>query len=256
MRFNNKELKIFSIIIATWGIIFISSGVIMNSKNKPIIHTKYTVSIKNKKIPEAQAKSNEIKLKDITLEINNPLSVDIKDYLENSNNIDNEILKVLKLDTSLVNINEAGSYQYTITYKKKKYLGTINVKEKELPNISFTLKKIEIKTGESLSTNPKDYINETITDEVLNNIILDLSQVKNQEQGDYSYYITYKNTKYQGTIEVREPGYTVLTPKNQDNPNAKCPSDAEEVANGCKCKEEGKTYDSTTKTCKKVEANT
>lgn len=256
MRFNNKELKILSSIIAIWGIIFIGSGLIMNSKNKPVIHTKYTVSIKNKKVSEAQAKSNEIKLKDITLEINNPLSVDIKDYLDNSNDIDNEILKVLKLDTSLVNINEAGSYQYTITYKKKKYLGTITVKEKELPNISFTLKKIEIKTGESLSTNPKDYISETITDEVLNNIILDLSQVKNQEQGDYPYYITYNNTKYQGTIEVREPGYTVITLKSQDDPNAKCPSDADEVPNGCKCKEEGKTYDSTTKTCKKIEANT
>ncbi len=254
MRFNSKEIKILSGVLAIWGIFFIGSGAIMNGKVKPIIHTNYSVDINKKKIAEAQAKTNEIKLKEIQLELNTPLSVDIKDYLENYENLDEATLKVLKLDTSLVNINEAGTYQYNIIYKKKKYIGTIIIKEKELPNVTFTLKKISIKTGDSLSTNPKSYINEEITEEVLNNITLDLSQVKTQEQGDYAYYITYKNIKYQGTIEVRAPGYTVITPKDQEE--KKCPDDADEIENGCKCKEEDKIYDSKTKTCKKMESTT
>ena len=167
MRFNQKEIKILASTIAVWGIFFIGSGSIMNKQVKPIVHTKYTLDIKEKKIAEAQAKTNEIKLKNITLELNTPLSVDIKDYLENIDNLDETTIKALKLDTSLININEAGTYQYTITYKKKKYLGTVIIKEKELPNITLTLKEITINTGDSLpsvdNTNDlKYYINETI----------------------------------------------------------------------------------------------
>ena len=158
MKLNTKEMKIISIVIASWGIFLIGSGVVMSTKDKPIINTKYSLNIKKKKIAQAQAKTNEIKLKDITIEINNPISVNIKDYLENVENISNETLKNLKLDTSLVNINQAGTYQYTITFKKKKYLANIIVKEKELPKMNFTLKSLTLVTGDSLSTNPKSYI--------------------------------------------------------------------------------------------------
>ena len=253
MKFNDKEIKILSGVIMVWGIVFIGSGVVMNSKVKPIIHTNYSVDISQKKIAEAQAKTNEIKLKEIKIELNTPISVDIKDYLEDYENLDEATIKALKLDTSLVNINEAGTYQYNIIYKKKKYIGTIIIKEKELPNVTFTLKKISIKTGDSLSTNPRSYINEEITEEVLNNMTLDLSQVKTQEQGDYTYYITYKNMKYQGSIEVREPGYIVITPKDQNK--KKCPDDAEEVENGCKCADD-KIYNSQNNTCVKMESTT
>ena len=131
MNFNKKEAKILSIVIAMWGIILISSGIVMNGKVKPIIHTNYRLDVKQKKIAEAQAKTNEIKLKDLTVEINNPLSVDIKDYLENSENIDQETIKSLKLDTSLVNLNQAGTYQYTITYKRKNILELLLLKKKK-----------------------------------------------------------------------------------------------------------------------------
>ena len=68
-----------------------------------------------------QAKKNEIKLKDIVLEINNPISVNVVDYLENADQISQNVLSQLVLDTSLVNINQAGSYQYSIKYNKKRY---------------------------------------------------------------------------------------------------------------------------------------
>ena len=94
------------------------------------------------------------------------------------------------------------------------------IKEKELPNVTFTLKTITLTAGDSLSTNTRSYINENISDEVLNNIILDLSQVNNQTQGNYDYYITYNGTKYQGKIEIRYPGATVITrPSNDQSKN-------------------------------------
>ncbi len=228
VNFNNKQKRIISIILASWSIFLIISGIIMNHQVKPIINTTYTLKIETKKIAEQQAKTNEIKLKDIEIEINNPISVDIRDYLENSDKISDTALKALKLDTSLVNINQAGTYQYKISYKKKTYVGSIKVKEKELPNVSFTLKRIEITTfkeGESLSANPRSYIEEYITDEVYNNITLDISQVKPTIQGDYPYYIIYKGVTYQGKVIVRNPGPTVYTPNN-NNPEEETPDNS------------------------------
>ena len=228
VNFNNKQKRIISIILASWSFFLIISGIIMNHQVKPIINTTYSLKIETKKIAEQQAKTNEIKLKDIEIEINNPISVDIRDYLENSDKISDTALKALKLDTSLVNINQAGTYQYKISYKKKTYVGSIKVKEKELPNVSFTLKRIEITTfkeGESLSANPRSYIEEYITDEVYNNITLDISQVKPTIQGDYPYYIIYKGVTYQGKVIVRNPGPTVYTPNN-NNPEEETPDNS------------------------------
>ena len=84
----------------------------------------------------------------------------------------------------------------------------------------MTLKRIEITTfkeGESLSANPRSYIEEYITDEVYNNITLDISQVKPTIQGDYPYYIIYKGVTYQGKVIVRNPGPTVYTPNNNNS---------------------------------------
>ncbi|MBQ3297332.1 MAG: hypothetical protein IJG97_00855 [Bacilli bacterium] len=245
MKFNNKEKIIFAIVVATWGIFFIGSGLVMQKQIKPIIHTEYALEVTTRKIPEAQAKTNEIKVKDITIEINNPLSVNVKDYLDDVDKVDEKVIRALKLDTSLVNINQAGDYQYTITYKKKKYIGKITVKEKELPNMTFTLKTITLKAGEALSTNPRSYINETITNEVYNNLTLDLSKVDNATVGTYDYYIIYKGTKYQGTIKIDPNGPTIKTKTTES-----CPSDAPEKDGKCVCQDLTKEYDTATKTCK------
>ena len=257
LKFNNKEKRILSVILASWGIFLVISGLIMNNQHKTIINTKYKVNINKKKIAEQQAKTNEIKLKDLEIEINTPLSVNVKDYLDDIDKISENTLKSLKLDTSLVNINQAGSYQYRITYKKKIYVGSIKVKEKELPNVTFTLKTIEITTfkeGEALSANPRDYIEEDIPDEVYNNLTLDLSQVKPADAGYYPYYIIYKGTTYQGKIEVRNPGPTIKTPNSDttqnDNTTAEttCPKDSTKEGNKCIC-QNNKTYDPITNTC-------
>lgn len=215
---SNKEMKVLSFIIAFWGIVFIGSGLIMNKSFKPKEKIRYSLNIEEKRISQAQAKTNEIKLKDLEIEINNPISMNIEDYLENINNIEMSVLKVLKLDTSLVNITQAGTYQYTITYNKKKYIGTVKIKEKELPNVTFTLINLSLTTGDAIPTNPRNYIKEEITEEVYNNITLDISKVNNQVQGNYEYFIKYNGTIYKGEIAYRNPGPTIITPSTSPAP--------------------------------------
>ena len=216
---SNKEIKVLSFIIAFWGIVFIGSGLIINKSFKPKEKIRYSLNIEEKRISQAQAKTNEIKLKDLEIEINNPISMNIEDYLENINNIEMSVLKVLKLDTSLVNITQAGTYQYTITYNKKKYIGTIKIKEKELPNVTFTLINLSLTTGDAIPTNPRNYIKEEITEEVYNNITLDISKVNNQVQGNYEYFIKYNGTIYKGEIAYRNPGPTIITPSTSPAPS-------------------------------------
>lgn len=245
MKLNQKQARILSSTLTAFSIFTIISGIIMNINDKPIIHTKYKVSVEKNKIAEAQAKTDEIKVKDIEIEINNPISVNIKDYLEDVDKLKETTIKALKLDTSLVNINEAGSYKYTITYGKKKYLGTIKVKEKELPNVTLTLKTIKLQTKESLSSNPRTFIEGEISDEVYNNLTLDISKVDTQNQGDYTYYIIYKGVTYQGKIEVRDPGPTIIAPETTTT----CPDDAKLDGSTCKCNDTNKEYDKTEKKC-------
>ena len=204
MKLTKKEKRILATTLSVWGIIFISCGIIMKTSIKPITHTKYSVSIKESQSNEQQLKLVEIKLKDFEIEINSPLSVNPKDYIANQEEIKEDIMNSLKLDTALVNTTEAGKYQYTITYKKKNYIGNITVKEKELPNVQFTLKEIRIKKGETLSGNKRDFINEEITDEVYDNMKLNINPDYSNNPGEYIYTIIYKNVTYKGKIIVED----------------------------------------------------
>lgn len=245
MKLNQKQARILSSTLAVFSIFMIGSGFVLNTQNKPIIRTKYIVSVEKKKIAEAQAKTDEIKVKDLEIEINNPISVNIKDYLDNIEKLKESTIKQLKLDTSLININQAGTYKYTITYGKKKYIGSIKVKEKELPNVTLTLKSIKLQTKESLSSNPRTFIDGEISDEVYNNLTLDISKVDTQNQGDYTYYIIYKGVTYQGKVEVRDPGPTIIAPETTTT----CPDDAKLDGSTCKCNDEKKEYNKEEKKC-------
>lgn len=228
MKLNVKELRILAVIIGIWGVVLLGSGITMNNSTKTVIKTTYSLSVDKKKISESQAKKKEIKLKNITIYVNNPISVNIEDYLENPEQIDSKTLESMTIDTSLVNINQAGTYTYIIKSNKKKYTGTITVKEKELPDVAFTLKNLEFTIGDTISTNPRSYINETISDEVYNALDLDLSQVISDTEGTYQYYITYKKTTYTAQITIKAPGPKVTGPnsasdkedKEEDNDQA------------------------------------
>lgn len=215
---TGKEKRIICITLSCWGIILIGSGLIMSTANRTITKKNYSLEITHKKV--AEAKTNEIKLKDMTLEINTPLSVDIKDYLENIEELDEGVIKALKLDTSAVNINEAGTYTYTVSFKKKKYNGTFIIKEKELPKTEITLKNIRLAKNSALSTSLSTYVVETLTEEVKNNITLDLSAVNTTQLGDYQYSVIYDGKMYTATITIYEPHTTVITP-NQSTEDEK-----------------------------------
>lgn len=211
-KLNSKDSKVIAIALTAWGIIFIGSGYTIKSLDKPVNITKTKLEIVQRRV--SQKKTNELKLKDIELEINTPLSLDVKDYLDNSEEIDNETIKSLKLDTSMVNITEAGTYKYTITFKKKKYNGNCTIKEKPLPNLELKLNNLKLARGSSLSTDLSVYISQTLEEEVKKNIILDLSAVSTTETGIYQYTVTYNNRLYTGTIEVYEPQTKVITPNS------------------------------------------
>lgn len=244
MKLNRKEIKILAIFIAIWGLFFTGSGLVMKKNKKIIKKVNYKLDVKTKKSTQSQSKKIEIELKDIEIEINNPISVNTRDYLVDGENIDEKIIKQLELDTSLVNISQAGSYTYTIKYNKKKYQGTIKVKEKELPDMTFTLKEISLYVGESIPTDKKAFINETLPEEIYDKIKLEIPEIDTSMQNDYKYYAIYKNTRYEGTIKIREKVVIGIVKK--------CPDDAEydETTSTCICNDKLKTYNKDLKTCK------
>lgn len=231
-KLTNKETRIISVALASWGLILTGSGYAMNDMTKPKSVVKNDLEIVHKRVTEV--KSNEIKLKDIELEVNKTLSVDVKDYLENVDEIDTEILKELKLDTSMIKTTEPGTYTYTVTYKKKKYNGTIVIKQKKLPEVDLTINNLSLTIGSPLSTDKQVYIKETLTDEMKENIIIDLTQVDTQKNGTYKYTVTYNDILYTGTITVYEPQQretpsSVKTPPNGTEDNKEETNDPEQT---------------------------
>lgn len=201
---NNSKIIITA--LASWGILLTGSGITMQLMTKPVTKdiNKTSLTVLQRKVEKA--KSNEIKLKDMTLEINQPLSVNVRDYLTNPDDIENSIIKKLRLDTSMINTNQAGSYTYTITFNKKKYNGTFIINEKPLPAIeNMTLKTLSLKVGSTLSTDIKTYIVETLPEEALPNVKLNLSNVNTSVTGNYQYTVTYNGKLYTGTITIYEP---------------------------------------------------
>ena len=212
IELDAKGKRILSLTLAVWGFVFIVTGLILSSQDRTITKNVYAVNVNTKKV--AQLNANRIELKDMELEINNPLSVDVKDYLLNPNSLEKSILKALKLDTSMVNINEAGIYSYTVTLKKNVYTGKFTIKAKEIPNFVLTLKEVNLYVGDAISTNVSSYIKENLPEEVRNNLVLDLSAVTTTKAGSYTYTITYNKKTYTGKITVidKPTGPTIIKP--------------------------------------------
>lgn len=218
----DKKKKIILTAIASWGILLIGSGSIMQLMIKPVkIEKNLDIKVMQRKVEKT--KTNEIKLNDMSLEINQPLSLNIRDYLKNPDDIETKIINQLKLDTSMVNANEAGIYTYTISYNKKKYNGTFKITEKPLPTIeTMTLRTLSLEIGSTLSTNISTYVTEVLPEEAKANIKLDLSNVNTKVNGIYQYSVTYNGKLYTGMITIYEPQQKIETKKeetveNKDN---------------------------------------
>ncbi len=208
----NNHIRIITIsALSLLGVLSIASGVMYNSLQANNVEEKILVVVEQKQV--STEKDIDIKLKNLTIEVNTPLSVKIIDYLDSA--VSDEVLANLKLDTSNVNVTEPGTYNYTITYKKKIYNGIITVKEKELTNNntlqSITLKTVNVNIGTALSTDISNYVIEPLTDEIKSNMLIDLSNVNVNKAGSYQYTIKYNNSIYTGTITITESQPTLST---------------------------------------------
>ena len=214
----------------------------MNQSRKVVTKHTYSVDVATKQISLVQAKKNEVILKDITLDEGTPISMNIKDYLENPDQISDSVLTLLSkgLDTSAVNAKQPGTYTYTITYKKKIYQAKIYIVAKKLPNVTITLKEKNIPTTGTISRNIRDYIYE----EVYNNMILDLKEVIAHQKipGRYKYSIIYNDVTYYGDFIIHEPVETATT-------TVVCPANATQDPNNNTCICQAGTYNPDTKTC-------
>ncbi len=206
---KNNGLKILTISLAISGIISTASGLILNKMSISKENTKVKVEVVEKQI--AKIKTNIPILKDITVEINEPISVDVKTYISNIEDISDEALKQFKLDTSLVNVTQAGKYTYLIIYKDKKYTGNVIVNEKALPELDLKLKNLSLKLNSTLSEDLAFYIENTVPQEAIATMKLDLSQVNTKQVGNYRYTITYNQKQYTGNIQIYEEVGTIQT---------------------------------------------
>lgn len=119
----NNLNKLISGTLASLGMICIVSGMAMPNLVKFENNNVGKLEVNQKQV--TNAKTNEIKLKDINIEVGSTLSTNTADYLLNPEDIDESIINRLNLDISNVNNNSVGSYTYTITYNKKIYNGSV-----------------------------------------------------------------------------------------------------------------------------------
>lgn len=201
------------------GVLSITSGISMPYLAKATEKSSVTkLSVTQRKV--TNAKSNEIKLKDVKIEVNQLLSLNTVDYLANPDDIEDSIVKRLKLDTSNVNTNQVGNYSFTITYNKKIYNGTVMVINKPLPQVStMTLNSLSFEVGSNLPVDVSSYIKEQLSDEVKAAIILDTSNVDTNKPGSYLYSVSYNGKLYTNTITIYEPKFGVSTDNSLTNTN-------------------------------------
>lgn len=199
---DRKGLRLLLLSLTFSGLLSTTSGIVLNSMDIKPTKNKIKVKVVEKQV--SRIKTNVPVLKDIEVEVNEPISVDVKEYISNLDDIDHSILRDFKLDTSLVNLTQAGKYAYTISYDGKKYNGNVIVKEKVDQTIKLQIKSLKFKVNEEIPTDVKNYVDTELTPEMLDVIKLDISKVNNKLAGDYQYTITYENQLYTGIINIYE----------------------------------------------------
>lgn len=202
---KNKGTKILILSLTFSGLLSTTTGIALNNMKANTSTDKIDIKVVERQV--ARLKSNIPVLKDMEVEINEPISVDVKDYISNIDEISSNALRAFKIDTSLVNVTQAGKYSYTIQYNGKKYKGSITVKDKEKEDKiieTLYIKNFSIKVNEKLPTEISNYLENKVDtlDPAL--IKLDTSKVDIHVAGEYQYTITYGNMLYTGTIKVYE----------------------------------------------------
>jgi len=219
---GTKTRNILVIGLSILGFSSLSTGIYLNFNEKP--SSNNALEYKNDKIVEVINKEEKINisLKNIEIEQGSILSLNVLDYF--TGEFDTSVLYLLKLDTTNVDTTKLGTYPYTIKYKTQLFEGSITVKEKEAINeeieevlevvedqevedplpANITTKDITIKKTETLSKEITTYVEEEVTAEMLEQMVLDLNNVNMNITGTYQYKIAYKNKIYVGKITVTE----------------------------------------------------
>ena len=202
---KNKGTKILILSLTFSGLLSTTAGIALNNMKVNTSTNKIGVKVVERQV--ARLKSNVPVLKDLEVKINEPISVDVKDYILNIDDISSNALRAFKLDTSLVNVTQAGKYSYIIQHNGKKYKGSITVKEKEKEEKiieNLHIKNFSIKVNEQLPTEITSYLEDKVDTLDPSLIKLDTSKVDIHVAGAYQYTITYSNMLYTGTIKVYE----------------------------------------------------
>lgn len=224
---KNKGTKILILSLTFSGLLSTTTGIALNNMKANTSTDKIDIKVVERQV--ARLKSNIPVLKDMEVEINEPISVDVKDYISNIDEISSNALRAFKIDTSLVNVTQAGKYSYTIQYNGKKYKGSIAVKDKEKEDKiieTLYIKNFSIKVNEQLPTEISNYLENKVDtlDPAL--IKLDTSKVDIHVAGEYQYTITYGNMLYTGTIKVYEEQATLVPGKIGYKVHYTCESDS------------------------------
>ena len=95
------------------------------------------------------------------------------------------------------------------------------MQDNQKADFNIKLKNFEIETNTPLSIKIADYLEETVSDEVLANLKLDTSSVNVKEVGTYKYKVYYKKKEFEGTIKVIEK----VAPTNQVDTISTNPAD-------------------------------
>ncbi len=204
-KLSHKSINVIYLALAFSGMVFIGSGFILNSMVPTSIDDELkTVDVIQKKV--AMDISNDIKLKVITSNINEPISMNVEDYLDLEESLDDDSISQLTLDTSQVNIMQEGTYTYTVTCGNKKYNGEIIIKNLAGTTVSsLTLKDIDIEVNTPLPTELSTYILDSLDNETLRKVILDTSKVNPNIEGMYQYTVSLNNKMYTGLVTVYAP---------------------------------------------------
>ena len=218
------DKKIRLVVVSSFallGVLCISCGCLY-SKLEEENNVKSIALVVSQKMQNTDNSNLSLKLKDLEIETNTPLSIKIADYLNETDN--DEVLANLKLDTSSVNVKEVGTYKYSIYYKKKEFSGTIKVIEKVAPTNqvdSIAIKSFTIKKGTALSLNPSDYVTEPnpLTDEVKALLKFNFQEVDINKPGTYQYTVTYNNSIYTANITVTEDQENNILSTGDNNTN-------------------------------------
>lgn len=223
---KTKSRLILTTFLAITGAGMLGSGLYLQFMRAPEVKSKNKINtMVNNDIPIEE--DLKITLKELKLSLNQALSMDIQNYIEEP--VENSILQRLTLDTSKVDMSKVGTYTYFITYQDKIFEGMIIVEEntelamnepieETLPetNKKITLKNISLKLGDEISKDVSYYVNETLTETEKQQMTLDISSVTSNKAGSYQYSITYNGMFYTGSIAIVEDQVIPSSPKEEE----------------------------------------